>query len=287
MRTAARRGRKAGTLENKRNCWETKIVPSFRGRQAAQISHDEAQDVADEWAEAFGPHASLKAIREARHGFGLAMQRDWIRRQPFDGIHVPGAVRGEQRVMPAKARESLRAYLEPVALRGVRCRFRRVTCLALLLLAEIPAGRMSETAGLERRGVDLEAGVITWYRHKTDHAGPKHSVITPYARRVLSTAMDLAPGSEWVFPSSASNGGPVHDLTTSMARICAHVGLGRYTPHDLRRGIAQEALDGGASIEDVSALLGHESVRTTEAYLRWSPTRARRALRLTSLGANS
>ena len=239
MRTAARRGRKPGTLENKRNAWEAKIVPTFREQIASLISHDEAQDAAEDWAEKCGPHAALKAAREARHGFGLAMQRDWIRRTPWNGVHVPGAVRSEQRVMPASARETLRAYLEPVALRGVGSRFKRVTCLALLLLAEIPAGRMAETAGLEQRGVDFEAGVITWHRHKTDARGPKHSVMTPYARRVLEAAIDLAPGHRWVFPSSAGHG-PVRDLTKSMARVCMHIGLGRYTPHDLRRGIAQE-----------------------------------------------
>lgn len=284
LKTAAKRGRKAATLENKRNCWEAKIVPSFRGRHAALLSHGEAQDAADGWASHFGPHAAKKAAREAGHGWRLAMQRGWLLRSPWDGVYVAGATRSVQRFMSAEDRQAFRAYLEPIALRGVHSRFPRVTAQALLFLAEVPTGRMGETASLEWRGVNLRDRLVTWFRHKTDKSGPKHSALSDYSVAILEAARRSAPWSPWVFPSSAPIASHVKDLTGSMARVCAHIGLARHTPHDLRRGIAQEALDAGASIEDVSALLGHESVRTTESYLRWSPTRARRALDLVTLG---
>lgn len=283
IRTALKRGRKPTTLENKRNAWESKIVPSFGGRCAATLEHEEAQDAAIRWADQFGPHAAKKAAREAGHGWKLAMRRGWMLRSPWDGVYIPGAVRGVQRVMPAEARQSFRSFLEPIALRGEESRFRRAGCLALLMLAECPAGRLSETASLEWSGVDLSSGVITWLRHKTDHTGPKHAVITPYMRLILAAARTLSPTSKWVFP--APSGKPVHDLTKTMSRVCARIGLPTYTPHDLRRGIAQEAIDAGCQIEDVSALLGHESVATTESYLRWSSTRARRAQNVVSLGS--
>jgi integrase len=43
--------------------------------------------------------------------------------------------------------------------------------------------------------------------------------------------------------------------------------LGLVAPHDLRRTCAKLSRAAGASIEQVQFLLGHASVKTTEAYL--------------------
>jgi site-specific recombinase XerD len=43
--------------------------------------------------------------------------------------------------------------------------------------------------------------------------------------------------------------------------------LGQLAPHDLRRTHAKLARQGGASLEVVSASLGHASVSTTQRYL--------------------
>lgn len=40
------------------------------------------------------------------------------------------------------------------------------------------------------------------------------------------------------------------------------------SPHDLRRTYAQAALDGGVPIEEIAEQLGHESLGTTQVYLR-------------------
>lgn len=44
-------------------------------------------------------------------------------------------------------------------------------------------------------------------------------------------------------------------------------GLGPVAPHDLRRTHAKLAREGGASLEIISASLGHSSVLTTQRYL--------------------
>ena len=281
---AQRRQRAESTLVSKEEQWRLRIVPRFAGRVAESVTHDEAQDAAAHWAAQHGPHAAQKAVREAGHGWRLAMRRDWLRRSPWDGVQAPGATRSPQRVMPRADREQLAAYLEPIALRGVRARFRRSGALALLTLAETPAGRVAETAALEQSAVDLRAGIVTWNRHKTARrTGPKRSPITPYQAAIFQAAALAFPGARWCFPSASGNG-HVRDLCKTMGRVCAHVGLPHYSPHDLRRGIATEAIEAGAALEDVQALLGHESIRTTEQYLGWTPRRAASALRLVTLG---
>lgn len=44
-------------------------------------------------------------------------------------------------------------------------------------------------------------------------------------------------------------------------------GLGKLAPHDLRRTGARLAREGGASLEQISMVLGHSSIATTERYL--------------------
>jgi site-specific recombinase XerD len=46
------------------------------------------------------------------------------------------------------------------------------------------------------------------------------------------------------------------------------VGLEDLATHDLRRTLAQIMLDQGYTLRDIADMLGHESVGTTEAYLR-------------------
>ncbi len=47
-------------------------------------------------------------------------------------------------------------------------------------------------------------------------------------------------------------------------------GLGRVAPHDLRRTAARQMLLAGASVPQISQILGHSSVQTTENYLHLS-----------------
>jgi len=53
-------------------------------------------------------------------------------------------------------------------------------------------------------------------------------------------------------------------------RCGPRVGVPGLDPHDLRRDYAQLGFDSGIPITQISALLGHESVKTTQTYLNLS-----------------
>lgn len=53
-------------------------------------------------------------------------------------------------------------------------------------------------------------------------------------------------------------------LATEYSLDC---GLGHTAPHDLRRTFAKLAREGGCPIEQIQAMLGHQSIATTELYL--------------------
>ena len=52
-----------------------------------------------------------------------------------------------------------------------------------------------------------------------------------------------------------------------LRKYAKRAGLGGLKPHDLRHTAAKLRRNNGASIEDVSALLGHRSIATTATYL--------------------
>jgi integrase len=51
-------------------------------------------------------------------------------------------------------------------------------------------------------------------------------------------------------------------------RIAAEAGLGKLTPHDLRRTFAKLSRQGGAPMETIQKTLGHSSIATTERYVQ-------------------
>lgn len=63
--------------------------------------------------------------------------------------------------------------------------------------------------------------------------------------------------------------GPVssHAVFETVIRHARLAGLGKVTPHDLRRTFAKLAHQGRAPLEQIQISLGHASIQTTERYL--------------------
>ena len=70
----------------------------------------------------------------------------------------------------------------------------------------------------------------------------------------------LAP-DERLFPVSSAA------FYANLRRYAARAGLVGVTPHVLRHSAAKLRRDGGATLEQVSALLGHRNLATTATYL--------------------
>jgi len=77
-------------------------------------------------------------------------------------------------------------------------------------------------------------------------------------------AQALVPSKEYVFEERGEKLSE-NSLRYSLTKAFAGVGL-RATPHQLRHAYATELLNNGARIADVSELLGHESMATTQIY---------------------
>ncbi len=87
----------------------------------------------------------------------------------------------------------------------------------------------------------------------------------------------------WLFPSGKLSTDPVSSITRrhhvhpdllnkALTKACQMAKLGkRVTSHALRHGFATALLMAGRPIHEVSALMGHESIETTEVYLHCLP----------------
>jgi len=73
--------------------------------------------------------------------------------------------------------------------------------------------------------------------------------------------------SENLFPSrNGSKSSHILDLSIPFGKVCESAGIENLRIHDIRDTFATLALQGGASLYDVSKLLGHSDVSMTQRY---------------------
>ena len=74
-----------------------------------------------------------------------------------------------------------------------------------------------------------------------------------------------------------------HALFKRLQHRALQAGIGRCTPHDLRRTFVSEALDAGADLAAVQRLAGHASPTTTARYDRRDERAAKKAAALVNV----
>jgi integrase/recombinase XerD len=171
--------------------------------------------------------------------------------------------------------------------RGLRHPMRAASYEALFGLLAVSGMRIGEALALERGDVDLDAGLITIRKAKSDRARlvPLHPTTTDALRRYASVRDDLCPKPRSRAFVLSSVGTPVlaAGLRAAFREIMTRIGVRTDTVHprihDLRHRFAVQTLidwqRSGVTIDErmptLSTYLGHVSPMDTYWYLSASP----------------
>lgn len=185
-------------------------------------------------------------------------------------------------------RSLVRARTDPIVLPDAEDVARAVAAKSsfssLLAFASQTGMRQQEIVSLQWRQVELNRGVITLSKTKTDSARavPLRGPLLEQAAVTLA-GTPRHPTSPLVFWHG--DGQPYRNFAANFKAWRDRNGIG-FRFHDLRHYFAVMYLRGGGYIYDLQAILGHASIKTTEGYLKFlTPAEKQRAMR--PLGTNA
>ncbi len=211
--------------------------------------------------------SAARKLSAIRSWLRFLQDRGEIPRNPANGIRGPKI---PSRLPRAISREEMELLLEkgPDGNEAPRD-------LAVMELMYGSGLRIAETAGLRWEYVDLAE---RWVRVLGKGEKERLVPMGRYSVRALEAWRSVSgQGDGFVFPGA--DGGPitVRTLHRIVRRAAARTGLSCITPHVLRHSFATHMLEGGANLRVLQELLGHESLVTTQRYLKITADQMRRS----------
>lgn len=200
-----------------------------------------------------GEGAATRTLRIFSVVLSYAVERGYIASNPAIGVKKTPDGHGE-RFLSGPELTALGAALEAFSTS-------HLSAISILKLLAFTGCRKREIEALRWSEVDLVNGFL---RLKTSKTGAKNVWLSKMGAALLAD-LPRVEGRDWVFPSA--RGETFYQGTPKVWRdIRKSAGLTDVRMHDLRHTFASVGLAEGASIEVVSALLGHKERRTTERY---------------------
>jgi integrase len=214
-----------------------------------------------------------------------AFRREWIT-QPLVERVTPYRATQEQKD-PYSDTEVAKILEEAERLNGGRTGYSAEPHTFRLLLDLMLATGMRVGDAVRFDPKVLRRGDCLWiYPHiqQKRRKGERLKTIEAYISDNLKSSIDacawLSPDRPFMYGSGAPNRLGT-EVWKRMQTIGSRCGVGDCRPHRLRDTFAVRALLRGMQLEDVSRLLGHSSVKVTEAYYaKWVTSRTQRLERL-------
>jgi integrase/recombinase XerD len=182
--------------------------------------------------------------------FNFCKRQKWIKEDPVKGL-------GKLIV-----RANQTDYLEPDELQQLLAHIEETDTYALVLLMRWSGLRITDALSLERRRIDKD-GMLFLYQSKTGTP-----VQVPLPKIVTDALTNLkVVGKHYLIYDGQD---PYNMGVKHRNRITKAAGLAKLTkrvhPHMLRDTFAIELLLKGVPLDQVSILLGHKSIKTTEKH---------------------
>ncbi|MCY4595419.1 MAG: tyrosine-type recombinase/integrase [Bryobacterales bacterium] len=209
------------------------------------------------------PSTTRQRLAQIKKFFLFAVERGWVPRSPLATVRPPRS--DSSPTMPLTVREMralLRACGQQLKERG------------LILLMRYSGLAIGDAVTLSREAV--VGTELTLRRAKT---GELVMVDLPHiVVRAIRSIRGPNPDYFW-WSGKGQRVTIAKRWRTRLGAVAARAGVEGFHPHRLRDTFAVALLTAGVSIEDVSSLLGHSSIQTTERH--YAPWDRRRRDRLT------
>lgn len=200
----------------------------------------------------------LSAVKE----FELYLMRQgYISSDPAAAVRSP---RQPERLPRAISREAMTRLIDEAW--KIRPCTRNGTILEVLYGCGV---RVAELVVLKWSDVDLEE---RWIR--VLGKGDKERMVPfgSYARKALYKWREECPeDAEYLFEGENGKNITVRTVHRVVVKAALNAGLVGVTPHSVRHSFATHMLEGGAPLNVLQELLGHESLMTTQRYLKITP----------------
>jgi integrase/recombinase XerD len=256
------------TIKKRRELLEGKLVPYCKGkgyRQLRDLTVERLRDFRHSWS--YSPLSAAKRLEYLRAFCRFCLEAGWIERNPAVALkptkvsHRPTLPYSEEEVdrLLKAAREMARfgrygPRIEP-----------------MILLLRYSGLRMQDAACLERKR--LTGDKIFLYQQKT--GTPVYCPLPPEVAKRLTTVENA--DQRYVFYDGTSE---PESMVKSWDRVFNKVGMiadppvPNCHPHRFRDTFAVSLLLKGVSLDSVSKLLGHSSIKITERhYAPWVKAR--------------
>jgi len=227
----------------------------------------------------FAPSSIARSLVAVRSFHRFCVDEGLVGADPSEEVDAPRVPQG---IPKALSEDEVEALLGAVP--GDDPRARRDRAILETLYAS--GVRISELIGLDRRDLDLDAGLLRVLGKGSKErvvpvGGSARRALTAYLERgrpTLATAGSRRgrTGGEAVFLNARGGRLTRQGCWKIVHAAGERAGLGgRLSPHVLRHSCATHMLDHGADIRVLQELLGHASLSTTQVYTKVSPERLR------------
>ncbi len=231
------------------------------------VTTDSLRRLRESWK--LAPITMQKRLEMVRKFFNFCMDSDWIEKSPARGVEAPPAkydptlpfTDGEMEKI-VWAADSIREA-HPKIPKGTEKKLK-----ALILLMRYSGIRISDAVMFRRDS--LKDGKLFLRQTKT-----KHPVWVPLPKVVIDLIAECDEGNEYFFYRQV--GKPKSAITEWQQRlklVYDMAGVHDGHSHRLRDTFSVDLLQKGVSLETVSMLLGHTSIKTTQRhYAPWVKSR--------------
>lgn len=239
-------------------------LAAFAGEAGLESLPDIDRDAIRPWRERWPWSFSTRRRRDSqlKAFFSHARREGWIAESPFNGIRSPQPdARPTLPLSVDEMRELLSASRDKPKER------------AFLLLMRYSGLSIMDAATLERSALQ-STGELILRRAKSEE------LVTVLLPAEAAAALDAIPqphGRHFFWTGGSTRETVSKYWRNRLKRVASDAGIEGFHPHRLRDTFAVELLLSGVCMDDVSTLLGHSSVRTTEQYYApWNQARRSR-----------